>query len=183
MILKTNYKYLLFLSLAYVLSSCVSFHTPESDSNFAEVKTLEEFSGTYRNLGQGGADTTTNYLSNLIWPQAETSEHEAIQTVSIQLASKNEIRMQAIAAGKMVQKQILTEGEDYVFADGKITLLRPSSDATSKMTMQSHTKTVIGLDAVGYEKYRRIGAAAGAMLLAFPVAIVDNNHVRYERVE
>jgi hypothetical protein len=175
-----------------MLSGCDFSAAPPADVGFDDIEELNDLDGVYQNLGEGGPDTDTTYLtdtiylSEIIWPDATSSDHLQIERIEVRAIDASSVTVTAFGWDGAVKKQEnFVEGEDFTLNDGKIQMRGDVSGilSTKVGAVEVFSEGVeLGIDKTGHGIYRGTESYVGAAFVVTPIAAGARNDVRFERL-
>lgn len=167
--------------IALINTACVINSSPPNNIGFANVTELNEFNGTYLNIGEGGSESGSANLSHVIWPDSDL-DHNKIEAIYINTIDHNNIEVSAKSNKSTIRKQIFKLGEDFKIKNGRITLEGGAEGVNDNIAGVGYEKRTLGLDKEGNGKYRQSGSFIGIALL-FPIAVTGKYDVRYRKID
>ncbi len=177
---------------AILLSGCYFTSGPPANAEFDPIEQLNDLDGVYQNLGEGGPDTATTYLtdtiylSEIIWPDAVVGDHLQIERIEVRTIDAGSVAVTAFGWDGVVKKQEnFVEGVDFTLNDGKIQMGRDVSGILSAKVgaVAVFSEGVeLGIDKTSHGKYRGKGSYVGTAFVAIPVAGGARDDVRFERL-
>ena len=177
---------------AILLSGCYFTSEPPANAGFDHIEHLNDLDGIYQNLGEGGPDTDTTYLtdtiylSEIIWPDAVVGDHLQIERIEVRTIDAGSVAVTAFGWDSVVKKQEnFVEGEDFTLNDGIIQMHRDVSGILSAKVgaVAVFSQGVeLGIDKTGHGKYGGKGSHLGTVFVVIPVAGGARDDVRFERL-
>jgi len=177
---------------AIMLSGCDFSAAPPANVGFDDIEQLNDLDGVYQNLGEGGPDTDTTYLtdtiylSEIIWPDVTSRDHLQIERIEVRAIDAGSVTVTAFGWDGVVKKQEnFVEGEDFTLNDGKIQMRGDVSGILSAKVgaVEVFSEGVeLGIDKTGHGKYRGTESYVGTAFVVTPVAGGARNDVRFERL-
>ncbi len=177
---------------AILLSGCNFNSEPPANTEFDRIEQLNDLDGVYQNLGEGGPDTDTTYLtdtiylSEIIWPGAAGRDHIEIERIEVRTIDAGSVAVTAFGWDGVVKKQEnFFEGEDFTLNDGKIQMGRDVSGILSAKVgaVGIFSEGVeLGIDKTGHGQYRGTGSYVGTAFVVIPVARGARDDVRFDRL-
>ncbi|PIP02844.1 MAG: hypothetical protein COW18_01070 [Zetaproteobacteria bacterium CG12_big_fil_rev_8_21_14_0_65_54_13] len=181
-------KVILFACTGLLLAACVHSAAPADNQPFRAVSTMQTFSGSYENRGEGEAASRAVYLSSLLWGGVDVAgvAHKDIERIQVAVDG-TQVSVSALSHGCVVYAKSYTEGADFKLSNGEISLKRDANLLTrgpgDVLVGPSYESVTLGLDARGDGKYRSQDAGAGLVFLMIPVAMADRSDIRFKRVD
>ncbi len=177
---------------AILLSGCYFTSGPPANAEFDHIEQLNDLDGVYQNLGEGGPNTDTTYLtdtiylSEIIWPDATSRDHLQIERIEVRAIDAGSVTVTAFGWDGVVKKQEnFVEGEDFTLNDGKIQMRGDVSGILSAKVgaVEVFSEGVeLGIDKTGHGIYRGRESYVGTAFVVTPVAGGARNDVRFERL-
>ncbi len=177
---------------AILLSGCYFPSGPPADMGFDDIEQLNDLDGVYQNLGEGGPDTDTTYLtdtiylSEIIWPDATSRDHVQIERIEVRTIDAGSVAVTAFGWDGVVKKQEnFVAGEDFTLDDGKIQM---HADVAGILSAKVGAVGVfsegveLGIDKTGHGKYRGTGSHVGTAFVVIPIAGGPRDDIRFERL-
>ncbi len=177
---------------AILLSGCYFRSGPPANVGIDDIEQLNDLDGVYQNLGEGGPDTDTTYLtdtiylSEIIWPDATSYDHLRIERIEVRAIDAASVAVTAFGWNGVVKKQEnFVEGEDFTLNDGKIQMYGDVAGilSTKVGAVGVFSEGVeLGIDKTGHGKYRGTGSYVGTAFVVIPVAGGARDDIRFERL-
>ncbi len=175
-------KMLLILILIFLNGCLVLSTTPLDNLPFERVEYASQFNGTYKNLGVTN-DDAKRHLSYLIWPN-EKLDHSSILTIKVEASSNNTLVVKANGVDKIIKEETFVEGKDFkINNEGRILLTKETRMGDGGLAGAYTMFQELGLDQAGHGKLHQTVNAAGLVFLVLPIAMHDDQEVRFERIE
>lgn len=175
------------LAVALGAAGCAS-SKPAHNVGFERAQSLRGLDGTYRNLGEVDPKYEhSEYLSAIIWPRLDASQHPAITTIAVHAMGDTAFNVVARDRSGIAKEQTFVRGKDFEFSSGKVHLKSAWSN-NLKETEQGgiffvHTSKELGVDRKGQGKFKKNETVVGAAYLVVPIAAGLSDEVRFVRVE
>lgn len=171
--------------LVVALTGCFASRPP-GNVGFTATHTLQEFNGTYQNLGEGKPNEGSQFLSATIWPSDSTLRHVAISAISVRAIGDTALAVRALGGGGVVKEATFVSERDFRFTGGRLrlrtkvenTLHNPEAGGL----FVARTTQEFGLDKKGEGKFKERQTVVGAAYLVVPIALTMSTEVRFVRI-
>lgn len=197
--------FLLFLPGCIIINSA-----PKDNQEFTKATGVQEFNGTYRNLGE----PATLYLSQLVLTNRTVSSRndplvedmrgnlvqesyitnifgsktrdKEIELIEVESDGKT-LTVKAIKDQCIISSKEYLFGRDFTFSDGKVILKKEFHALTrgpgDVIVGPSYEKVELGIDVAGHGKYKSQGYFAGMVFMLFPMAAGGADEVKFEKID
>ena len=175
------------LAVAVMLAGCSSSR-PAQNVGFEEAGSLRDLDGTYRNLGESDPKyRQSDYLSAIIWPRLDASQHAAFSTISVRALGDTALSVIARDSSGAAKEQTFIRGKDFEFSGGRVHLKAVWSNNLKESEQGGvffvRTAKELGVDKKGQGKFKKSETVAGAVYLVVPIVVGTSEEVRFVRVE
>ena len=175
------------LAIALAAAGCSS-SKPAQNVGFEKAHSLRDLDGTYRNLGEIDPKyEQSDYLSAIIWPRLDASQHRAITTIAVHAMGDTALNVVARDMNGIAKEQTFVRGKDFEFSGGKVHLKTAWSNNLKEKEQGGvffvHTLKELGVDKKGQGKFKKNETVVGAAYLVVPIAAGHSDEVRFVRVE
>ena len=176
---------LLGLTVATLLLQGCIYARPFGNAPFADIKSIAELEGVYRNLGEQKQGSTPIYLSGLIWP--ERKDHASVSTIEVNALDGKTLLVRAHGSAGVLKEEQFVEGRDFELRSGRILLKKQVGfigliESEAHMAGPTYEQEEIGLDGRGHGKLTRRQAIVGLVMM-IPMAMGVREDVRFVRVD
>lgn len=159
---------------------------PENNSNFDDIKEIQELTGCYKNKAESGKKYGIPFLSRFIWPKNEV-DHQNINIIRVVLHNKNSLLVTGENKQNILIKQVFEKETDFTIESGQVSLKSElfgslAHTAGNVFIGAGHTSTTLGLDKDGHGKVTDKDTFLGTAFLVFPIAGHGNDQYRFTRV-
>lgn len=171
---------LLFLMLQF-LTGCLSFSQPKDLIGFANVESVYEIDGVYKNRGTPRGF----HLSELLWRWIlKPSIHDEIDSVKI-VSDDEKLIVKAIKKGYVLYEKVYVENRDFTIRDGKIYLqaFKLKRRPNDKYFGPSYQHEIFGLDLRGNIKYETKIYGVVLYRSLIPILAADFAEERFEKLQ
>lgn len=179
-------KLIILILIILISTGCVS-SGPLNNVEFESSVTLSDLGGVYKNLGDSGENTYDIYLSKIIWPNDTDLDHPQIKAIKVEILDDNTLTVKALGQNGALKEGRYTQGQDFKFENGKITINRESGVAGFKsgepMLGLYKGNVTLGIDKKGHGKSRSSAKAIGMVYMVIPLAMSSIDDVRFERLQ
>lgn len=174
---------LVFSSLIFLLSSCVSISAPKNNVGFANITGFQQLVGCYKNLAENVRGSQPRYLSGIIFRGLYSkSTHTKIDIIRVAPTSGNALKVTGESEGQILAERTVIEGKDFTIESGKIILRSKWIGPGNIFIAVAHESSTLGLDEHGDGKLEEFSVFAGTGLIVIPIAGLENNSYRFNRI-
>jgi hypothetical protein len=177
---------ILLIIVIFLFTSC-STRGPINNVGFDSSISLYDLRGSYRNIGDSGGGYVAYYLSEIIWPEDKSLNHKLIETVNVETIDNSTLIIKAFSPNGMLKESTFKQGKDFKYKKGKLIFSRESgafnNDIGETMLGFYIVNTTFGLDKNGNGKVRYNLKGVGTVYLILPVALRENEDIRFERLK
>jgi len=169
--------------LAVTLTGCFASRPPDN-VGFGTASALQEFAGTYQNLGESKEQGP--HLSAIIWPSDTNLPHWLIHTISVRAIGDTALAVRALGDSGLVKEGVFVSGRDFEFTHGRLRLRTKVENSLNTPEagglFVAWTTLELGFDKKGQGKLKKGETVVGAAYLVVPLAVTSSTEVRFVRL-
>lgn len=173
------------LLLTFALYCGCSMTSAPNDVGFDSSDSIHSLAGCFTNHGEGGNNTTRQFLSLVIWPTADL-DPSTIKAIRVMAVDKKTLKITAETDGNVIYESLFVEGRDFYLKSGRISVNErtvasfayPPGNVFIGIEKKS---TELGIDKNGDGKLQKRSAFAGTAFLVFPIAGGTQDSYRFTK--